>query len=291
MMEPVAVSFLRGTTSSYACNENLQPLIANRELGKVRKTGVTTLALAGLGLVVALSAPAFANEPRCNKARHVAGFEKPLPTLETRLEAGETIRIVALGSSSTEGTPNLSKKEIYPAVLERVLAREVLNPVEILNRGKGGETIAHMLARLDRDVIAEKPDLVIWQLGVNDVLSMDGVESAIADMRVALQRLKEQRIPVVLMDLQVAPMVDSDKDTPVMQAAIAEAARAEGVLHFHRYEIMKNLVSTQAAAMDDLVMGDGLHMTAFGHLCTGTLLAQQIAKSSLMRLAATRSRE
>jgi len=122
---------------------------------------------------------------------------------------------------------------------------------------------------------------VIWQLGVNDVLSMDGVESAIADMRVALQRLKDRRIPVVLMDLQVAPMVDRDKDTPVMQ----------GVLHFHRYEIMKNLVSTQAAGMDDLVMSDGLHMTAFGHLCTGTLLAQQIAKSSLMRLAASRPRE
>jgi lysophospholipase L1-like esterase len=270
-----------------------KPAAADREpgVGNVRKTGVTTLALAGLGLALALSVPAFANEPRCNKARHVAGIEKPLPTLETRLDAGEPIRIVALGSSSTEGTPNLSKKEIYPAVLERVLAREVLNPVEILNRGKGGETIAHMLARLDRDVIAEKPDLVIWQLGVNDVLSMDGVESAIADMRIALQRLRDRRIPVVLMDLQVAPMVDSDKDTPVMQAAIAEAARAEGVLHFHRYEIMKNLVSTQTAAMDDLVMGDGLHMTAFGHLCTGTLLAQQIAKSSLMRLAATRPRE
>ncbi|MCA3669592.1 MAG: SGNH/GDSL hydrolase family protein [Methylobacterium sp.] len=262
---------------------------ANRELGKVRKTGMATLA--GLGLTLVLSASALAGEPRCNKARHVAGTEKPLPNLESRLEAGEPIRIVALGSSSTEGTPNLSKKDIYPAVLERVLAREVLNPVEILNRGKGGETIALMLARLDRDVIAEKPDLVIWQLGVNDVLSMDGVESAIADMRVALQRLRDRRIPVVLMDLQVAPMVDRDKDTPVMQAAIAEAARAEGVLHFHRYEIMKNLVSTQAAGMDDLVMSDGLHMTAFGHLCTGTLLAQQIAKSSLMRLAASRPRE
>ena len=109
--------------------------------------------------------------------------------------------------------------------------------------------------------------------------------------RVALQRLREQRIPVVLMDLQVAPMVDRDSDTPVMQAAIAEAARAEGVLHFHRYDIMKNLVNTQTAAMDDLVMGDGLHMTAFGHLCTGTLLAQQIAKSSLMRLATSRPRD
>ncbi|MBN8534352.1 MAG: SGNH/GDSL hydrolase family protein [Rhizobiales bacterium] len=226
-----------------------------------------------------------AAERRCNKARHVAGIEKPIPKLHDRIEQGDTIRIVALGSSSTEGTPDIDKKDIYPAVMERMLAREVLNPVEIINRGKGGEQISHMLARLERDVIGVRPDLVVWQLGVNDVLAMDGVDAAIADMRIALQRLRALQIPVVLVDLQVAPMVDGDKDTPTMQAAIAEAAKSEGVLHFHRYEVMKNLLSTQEAKLDELVTGDGLHMTVLGHYCTGALLAKQIAGGALTRLA------
>jgi lysophospholipase L1-like esterase len=226
-----------------------------------------------------------ASERRCDKARHVAGVAKPIPELRQRIEQGDTIRIVALGSSSTEGTPDIDKKDIYPAVMERMLAREVLNPVEIINRGKGGEQISHMLARLDRDVIGARPDLVVWQLGVNDVLALDGVETAIADMRLALQRLRALGIPVVLVDLQVAPMVDGDRDTPTMQAAIAEAAKSEGVLHFHRYEVMRNLLSTAEARMEDLVTGDGLHMTVFGHYCTGALLAKQIAGGALARLS------
>ncbi|MGL5448106.1 MAG: SGNH/GDSL hydrolase family protein [Rhabdaerophilum sp.] len=235
-----------------------------------------------LGLLAPFSVES--SERRCNKARHVAGLEKPIPKLHERIEQGDPIRIVALGSSSTEGTPDMDKKDIYPAVLERMLAREVLNPVEIINKGKGGEQISHMLARLERDVIGVRPDLVVWQLGVNDVLALDGVETAIADMRLALQRLRTLGIPVVLVDLQVAPMVDGDKDTPAMQAAIAEAAKSEGVLHFHRYDVMRNLLATAEAKMEDLVTGDGLHMTVFGHYCTGALLAKQIAGGALARL-------
>lgn len=246
------------------------------------------IALAGAFVALPLSS-SFSAETRCNKARHVSGIEKSLPMLQDRVENGAPITIVAFGSSSTEGTPDIPKQDIYPAVLQRMLQREVVSPVTLVNRGKGGETIAHMLARLDRDVIAARPDLVVWQLGVNDVLVMDGVGTAIADMRLALQRLKAAGIPVVLVDLQVAPMVDGDRDTPVMQAAIAEAAKDEQVLHFKRYEVMKNLVASREVQLADLVMGDGLHMTTLGHLCTGALLARQIANGALMRLAVRRS--
>ena len=42
--------------------------------------------------------------------------------------------------------------------------------ITVLNRGVSGETARDMLARFDRDVIAEKPDLVLWQVGTNSVL-------------------------------------------------------------------------------------------------------------------------
>ena len=40
----------------------------------------------------------------------------------------------------------------------------------VLNRGVNGEEAADMLARFETDVIAEKPDLVLWQVGTNSVL-------------------------------------------------------------------------------------------------------------------------
>ena len=40
----------------------------------------------------------------------------------------------------------------------------------MLNRGVNGEDAREMLARFDQSVIAESPDLVLWQVGTNALL-------------------------------------------------------------------------------------------------------------------------
>jgi acyl-CoA thioesterase-1 len=236
--------------------------------------------------VVMAAAPPHAEERRCARAENSAMPDiKALPRLARKIASGESIRIVAFGSSSTEGTPDIPRDAIFPAVLGRELARELLTPVEVINKGKGGENIYNMVARIERDVVSQRPDLVVWQLGANDVLQMDGVAGPIAQMQVALDAFGKLGMPVVLVDLQAAPMMDKDKDTPVMQAAIEQAGTRTGVLHFHRQALMKRLIETHTVEMPELVGQDGLHMTALGHFCTGQLLARQIARASFMRRA------
>ncbi len=250
--------------------------------GVLRKIRTDAVALLAAFLMIGGTASlSLAMEKRCAKAAGVTGLTKHVPDLSAKIQAGEAIRIVALGSSSTEGTGHLPKSDIYAAVLERELSRELLVPVEIINKGRGGEDILKMVARIERDVIAFKPFLLVWQLGVNDVLQMDGVEGVLPAMKTALEAFRKQGLPVVLLDLQAAPMVDRDKDTPVMQAAIEEAAKRPGVMQFHRLAFMRRMIETREAEMGDLVLGDGLHMSKLGHYCTGKLLAQQIARSGL----------
>ncbi|PSJ19753.1 GDSL family lipase, partial [Halomonas sp. ND22Bw] len=85
--------------------------------------------------------------------------------------------IVAFGSSSTEGSGASSPSTTYPAQLQRDLAARlgamgsVHSSVTVLNRGKGGDDSEAMARRLERDVLADKPDLVIWQTGSNDPMS------------------------------------------------------------------------------------------------------------------------
>ena len=43
----------------------------------------------------------------------------------------------------------------------------------MLYGGVGGEEIGDMLERFDTDVIANKPDLVLWQFGTNSVIRDD----------------------------------------------------------------------------------------------------------------------
>jgi predicted NAD/FAD-binding protein len=56
----------------------------------------------------------------------------------------------------------------YPSRLEvELMQRLPGHPITVLNRGVGGEEIGDMLERFDRDVIATKPDLALWQFGTN----------------------------------------------------------------------------------------------------------------------------
>ena len=74
--------------------------------------------------------------------------------------------------------------------LKTLLPRAEIN---VINRGVGGETARDMLARFDEQVIAEKPDVVIWQVGSNSVLRDEPLAPAGTLIREGLRKLKECR--------------------------------------------------------------------------------------------------
>ena len=69
-----------------------------------------------------------------------------------------------------------------------------------------------MLARFDQSVIAESPDLVLWQVGTNALLLDRPLFPAGERIREGLNRLKEAGIDVVLIDPQFAPKVLAKAD-------------------------------------------------------------------------------
>jgi acyl-CoA thioesterase-1 len=83
-----------------------------------------------------------------------------------RLADVESVKIIAIGSSSTAGAGASSRAFSYPSRLEVELrTRFPRASITVINRGVGGEEAPQMLARFARGVIAEKPDLVLWQVG------------------------------------------------------------------------------------------------------------------------------
>jgi acyl-CoA thioesterase I len=188
--------------------------------------------------------------------------------------------IIAIGSSSTEGIAKNAKDKLYPAALEAKLRKRWPQAdITVLNKGRGGEVMADTLKRFEADVLALKPSLVVWQLGVNDVLRFDGVEGRRDEIKRGLRLLAERGIPVILLDLQYAPLVIGDPDAMAMQDLIDSAAR-EGVrgrvTHFRRYAMMKSLADKEAVPMAVMTDPDGLHMTDAMHTCVGRLLADMI---------------
>src|SRR5437879_3562937 len=167
-------------------------------------------------------------------------LDQTLTRTRFQLTHGRALTIVAIGSSSTWGAGASSGAASYPSRLEALLgARFPAIAVRVLNRGVGGEEEADMLARFDRDVIAEKPDLVLWQVGSNAIVRNRDPETEAALIRDGITRLKRTGADVVLIDPQyTAAVVAQPVAVPIVDTIAAEAS-ALGVATFRRFELMK----------------------------------------------------
>jgi lysophospholipase L1-like esterase len=186
-------------------------------------------------------------------------FEYGLTNFARSLGGGRAT-IVAIGSSTTAGEGNI---KAYPERVASFLRAEYQTSlIALVNKGIGGQEAPAELARFDTDVIAQKPDLVIWQVGTNAVWqspdqnppSFDETTKAIRDGLVKLR--DKTKADVILMDLQYVPAVltPAKKDKAIaMVKAISDLARDAGVNVFRRFAFMKGLYQVEQASFDRLV--------------------------------------
>lgn len=146
-------------------------------------------------------------------------------------------------------------------------------PITVINAGKGGETAAHMLARFDRDVFRHKPDLVIWQTGVNDAIAGVGLTAFEATLRAGISKLKAAHIDVVLVDQQDYPGAKAVADYLGYLAVMGRVADQMNVALLQRHRIMQHLAGPNGAGIARLVANDKFHMSDVSHDCIGRLLA------------------
>ena len=211
----------------------------------------------------------------CLAANQNLTLNASLPRTAARLKTGDRVRIIAIGSSSTSGLWVLSSAA-YPEVMRRKLA--TLRPnsrVEVISSGRLGETIAGTMARFERDVLAHTPELVVWQLGTNDVAwggRADGLKDQVLK---GVRTLKRSGADLILMDLQYAPTILASSQHAIMQGIIAAVARQERVGLFPRFELMRRSIEAGLPS-GALVSWDGLHNSAAGYECIGRALARAI---------------
>jgi acyl-CoA thioesterase I len=199
-----------------------------------------------------------------------------LPLVAQRIGMREPLRITAFGSSSTEGIGATSKQHCYPSRLAVALAAALPPGVEVsvLNRGIGGEDADDMIARLPA-IIAEKPDLVIWQTGSNDSLRGVPLDRFISETRDGIARMQAAGIDVMLMEPQLAPRLADTQHADEFLGAVRDVGRDMHVVVIRRYDLMQQWLDRGVLTYDQMMSGDGLHMTDGGY----DLLARSVADS------------
>lgn len=114
----------------------------------------------------------------------------------------EPLKIVGFGDSLMAGY-GLNPGESFPEKLEKALRNDG-HDVVITNAGVSGDTTSGGLSRLDWS-IPDGTQLVILELGANDMLR--GIDPALVEQNLdkMLARLKERKIPVLLAGMVAAP--------------------------------------------------------------------------------------
>jgi lysophospholipase L1-like esterase len=224
---------------------------------------------------------AAASAPICDVPQELIRLDHPLTRVARKLALKQPLVIVAVGSSSTAGAGASSPAANYPSRLKEELARRFPgNPIVMINRGVNGEEVGDMLKRFDDAVVANRPDLVLWQLGTNSVIRDHLSNDHGKAIRAGLAKIRATGADVVLIDPQYAPKVIAKPGAASMVDLISLTAKQEDVDLFHRFAVMKHWATADHLGFETFVSPDGLHMNDWSYACMAKGLGLAIAEAA-----------
>lgn len=165
----------------------------------------------------------------------------------------EPVEIVGFGDSLMAGY-GLAHGEGFTDRLAAALARAGVQAT-VINAGVSGDTSSGGLERLDWSV-PDSADLVILELGANDMLR--GVPPAVtrANLDQMIVRLKARGIAILLAGMRAAPSMGAEFQAE-FDPIYSDLAAAHGVA-------LDPFFLDGVAAHPDLLLEDGLHPNAKG---------------------------
>lgn len=198
-----------------------------------------------------------------------------LEGLATRLNQSKPFVVVALGSSSTAG---VGAAYSYTKVLEEALSETIPQVnFRVFNRGVAGDTVERVLLRIERDVLNLHPDLVIWQLGTNEVIQGVELRTFRVQVEQGIQRIRKRGAELFLMDGQAYPGLGNSPAYAAFQRALSEIAHQNDLVLVPRFQLMKDLLAS-GYTYTDLLAEDQFHPSTFMQNCIGHYLAQMISQ-------------
>ncbi len=202
----------------------------------------------------------------------------PLPGCARLVAEGRPLTIVALGSSSTAGAYASTPAASYPSRLEIELASLLPGAgITVLNRGENGEDVAENLARFDRCVGAEHPNLVLWQVGTNWLMQDRSLEEFNRLVIEGLTRIQSIGAEAILIDTQYAPALCAKPDFQSFVTLMTKTEQRFQINVFRRFLIMKYWHTNLKIPIDRFLSSDDLHMNDWSYHCMAKLLAKALA--------------
>lgn len=195
-------------------------------------------------------------------------------------KAGKPIRIVALGTSSTAGTGAATRADAYPAQLQAELSRLLPGAkIIVINQGVGGQSTRQMVDRIEDDVVALEPTLVVWQTGTVDTVNNVDIEEFGHSLYQGIDILHKEEIDVVLMNMQYSRRMEMLLNYEPYDDMMSAVAAQSDVAVFDRLGIMKYWAYSGRFDYDNVPRNERRQLAAKVHGCLGRLLAEIVHRS------------
>ena len=203
-------------------------------------------------------------------------------TVRKKLMSGDSVKVVCFGDSVTGVYYHSGSRRAYTDMLGVALQRVSGNAnVKMINAGISGHTTVNALARIDRDVLAHKPDVVTVMFGLNDMtrVSLDDYK---ANLKTIVEKCRGVGAEVVLATPNNVIDTSSRPTSKLVKYCdvVREVGRELGVPICDTYQ-QWNGVRANDPFDWRLLMSDPIHPNMAGHKSIAERLAQTITGSKV----------
>ncbi|MCA3246112.1 MAG: SGNH/GDSL hydrolase family protein [Azospirillum sp.] len=216
----------------------------------------------------------------CRVPRAVFVDESRLPLIAKKVQERKRLTIVALGSSSTQGIGASGPDAAWPARFEADLKRRLPDlRVDVHNRAKARESADQMLKRLRGDVLALRPDLVIWETGTADAVRAVEIDHFAGHLDDGIAQIAATGAETVMVTPQYA------RDTARLIAfqpyidAMNQVGLRRDVLVFPRYEAMRFWTESGAMKFENVPRAEMTKVADALYDCLGRQIARIVVRA------------
>lgn len=162
--------------------------------------------------------------------------------------------ILAFGDSLTEGY-GLEKAQAYPTLLQQRLTEKGYS-YQVVNAGISGDTSSGGLHRLDAALKTHKVEIMILELGANDMLRGKDLRDTRQNLATMIEKAQTKSIKVVLAGMEAPTNFGEDyqRDFHNLFPDLAKEYKVALIPFF----------LTDVAGKADLNQGDGIHPNVKG---------------------------
>jgi len=204
-------------------------------------------------LILTVAVAAVLTLSACTTDRQATGATNPKPLITPNI-SGQRPKIVALGDSLTAGF-GLTENESYPYLLQQRLKADGYD-YEVVNAGVSGDTSLGGLERADWVLGQENVEILILELGANDLLRGMPVARMKDNLSKIIQKAKARNIKILLCGMLAPPTMGAEYQRAYTNAFPELASE-------HNVSFMP-FVLEGIALKRELNQGDGIHPNAAG---------------------------